>query len=141
MISNKPYLWSPSPIQAYLSNRLTFYGQPKARGGQAALDFLDAGMRQLGVQGQLQDKAIRIELSRGNQLAALERMRSLGEELQRNPFWRVDYAAMLLDAKKGDQARSELKLAADTLAQNKQSDAVKKLLIRIDLLGQKAATI
>ncbi|WP_432695302.1 tetratricopeptide repeat protein [Marinobacterium sp. YM272] len=101
---------------------------------QAALDLLDQGMETLGVQGQLQEKAIEIELSQGHNDVAITRLRSLGAERKFNPSWRIDLAELLMKSGKPDEARKELDRALNDLGTKKRNGFAEKLIARIDAM-------
>lgn len=76
-----------------------------------ALDLLDEGIKRLGVQGQLQEHAIKLLLENNRSAFAAERMLLLGSERNHNVFWRFDYAQLLVKAGRKSDAQLELKRA------------------------------
>lgn len=76
-----------------------------------ALDLLDEGIKRLGVQGQLQEHAIKLLLENNRSAFAAERMLLLGSERNHNVFWRFDYAQLLVKTGRKSDAQLELKRA------------------------------
>lgn len=109
----------------------------KSNGGKKALELLDKGMAQLNILGVLQEKAIEIEILLSNFKMAKERMFLLGKELNYNPFWRVNYASIIL--KSGDKTKTleELEIALEDLSKRKNTPAVKDLLVEIETIKTK----
>jgi len=103
-------------------------------GVEAALTLLDEGMQRLGGLGQLQEKAIEIQLAQENYADAIARMQALGKERKFNPFWRVDLAEMFIKSGDVSAARQALDVAAEELSGVKQRAAVKALLGRIEIM-------
>ncbi|MDD2547302.1 MAG: hypothetical protein PHI55_13630, partial [Burkholderiaceae bacterium] len=104
----------------------------KNGGIDASLHILDEAMKRTGVLGLLQDKAVSLEASRGGYDAAIDRMRKLGIERKYNPFWRVDFAELMVRANRNDEAQHELNLAAAEISNTKKTDAIYQLILRID---------
>jgi len=78
---------------------------------QPAIDLLDEGIQRMGVQGQLQERAIDLLMVHQNHSDALERMQRLGKERKHNVFWRFDYAQLLIKSGEKSDAQNELKVA------------------------------
>ncbi|HHH19100.1 MAG TPA: hypothetical protein ENK86_01120 [Campylobacterales bacterium] len=91
-------------------------------------------MKKLNLLGQLQSKAIAIELQHKNYPPAIERMRLLGKEKNFSPFWRVGLAYLLIKAEQNPQAQKELNIASQDLSKMEASPAKNELLHKIQKL-------
>ena len=101
----------PSPHPGlYIEAANLIYAQ-KAGQFELALKLLDEGIQRLGVQGQLQERAIEILLESKQPEKASERMLYLGKERNYNVFWRFDYAQLLVKSGRISEAQTELKRA------------------------------
>jgi predicted Zn-dependent protease len=98
---------------------------------QAAIGLLDEGIKRLGVQGQLQERAIQLLTENKKLAVAAERMRELGKERNNNVFWRYDYALILIKGEKKLEAQNELKRAARE-AKGLNGSAVEELKFKIE---------
>lgn len=79
-----------------------------------AIALLDSGMNRIGLNPQMQNCAIELELKRSRPQAAIARQRSLKNLLGAGPVWQIDMAELLLaDGKRGAANR----LLADAEAQ------------------------
>lgn len=111
-------------------------------GGQGtleALNILDAGNQKLGLTPQLQQYAIQLELQRNRPDMAVMRMHSLGPMLEDSPDWKVEMAALMLQAGQQKQARDLLDTASGQLESLRKTPARLLLQDRIKLLRKKAS--
>jgi len=97
---------------------------------QPAIDLLDEGIARLGVQGQLQERAIDLLLENKRPAMAAERMLRLGTERNHNVFWRSDYAALLLKTGRQNDAQNEFTRALQE-TKGMDSAAVSELKVKI----------
>lgn len=97
---------------------------------QPAIDLLDEGIARLGVQGQLQERAIDLLLESKRPALAAERMLQLGNERNHNVFWRSDYAALLLKTGRQSDAQNEFTRALQE-TKGMDSAAVSELKVKI----------
>lgn len=103
---------------------------------QLALDLLDEGIQKLGVQGQLQERAIELLMGLNRQPEALDRMVRLGIERNHNVFWQHDYAMLLIKSGRTLDAQAALQRILNE-SKSMGSPAVKELRLKIEQqLGQ-----
>lgn len=100
-------------------------------GIDASLTVLDRGMARLGVIPQLQQAAIELELQRGQQARALERLESLEPLLGEGPEWKVDKGELLMRLGRSAEARPLLAAASSQLARLRNTPARRALAARI----------
>ena len=99
-----------------------------------ALAILDEGTAKLGITPQLQYRAIRLELSRDQPHAALERMRALQPALGQSPEWKVEMGELLLKAGNREQAEAMLNAASGQLISLRNTPARLETLAKINTL-------
>ncbi len=78
---------------------------------QAAIDILDQGMERLGLVPTLQRKAIELELQRGKQQKAIERMQALASVLGEGPKWQLDIARLYVQSNQTERAIQHIEQA------------------------------
>lgn len=111
----------------------------QGEGGIApALAMLDRGMERLGVVPQLQQPALELELLRGREAQALDRLRSLEPALGESPDWKVEMAELLLRTERAGEARAFLASASAQLATLRQTPARRALATRVAALEREA---
>lgn len=96
-----------------------------------ALAMLDRGMLRLGVIPQLQQVAIKLELRRGEDDRALERLESLKSALGDGPDWNVQMAELFVRMEKFGRARRHLSSAKKALRELRETPARTQLAKRI----------
>lgn len=87
----------------------------KSAGIKDALALLDEGIRELGLNPQLQRYAMVLELERDDIQSALDRWYSLGDQLGGTPEWSITLARVLILAGRVDEARLVIRNAKDKL--------------------------
>lgn len=96
-----------------------------------ALAMLDRGMVRLGVIPQLQQYAIELEVRRGQDDRAIERLEALKPALGDGPEWNVQMAEILIRMTKVKQGRRHLSRAKTALRELRETPARTKLTKRI----------
>jgi predicted Zn-dependent protease len=119
----------PNP-GSYLSAAKMF--APKTGGDLTlALAMLDRGIQRLGVIPQLQQYAIELEVRRGEDDRAIERLEALKSALGEGPEWNIQMAELLIRTEKISQAQRHLSTAKNALRDLRQTPARTKLSSRI----------
>lgn len=126
----------PNP-GSYLAAARLLAAQGEA-GIAQALALLDRGMERLGVVPQLQRPAVELELRRGREARALDRLRSLEPALGESPGWKVEVAELLLRMKRTAEARAFLAAASAQIAALRETPARRALAARIATLEREA---
>jgi tetratricopeptide (TPR) repeat protein len=121
----------PSPHPGLYIEAANLVGSTKKDQLQSALNLLDEGIQKIGVQGQLQERAIELLMNQNRQSEALGRMVLLGKERNHNIFWRHDYALLLAKSNKTSEAQAELKRALKE-SRGMSSPAVQELRLKIE---------
>jgi tetratricopeptide (TPR) repeat protein len=104
----------------------------QGEGGAAhAVALLDTGIERLGVIPQLQHVAIELELSRGEEQKALDRLESLRPILGEAPEWKVEMSELLIRMKRSAEAQQLLADASRQLDTLRETPARRELARRI----------
>jgi len=98
---------------------------------EPALNLLDEGIQRIGVQGQLQERAIELLIENKQDNLAIDRMKLLGNERKKNVFWRYDLAQLFMKTGRTAEARTELKRAISE-TKGMESAAVAELRNKIN---------
>lgn len=119
-----------------VANMLAVSGES---GIDEALAILDAGIAKLGLNPQLQHRAIELELDRGRPERALARAEALRPILSDSPEWKTDMAELYLRNGQKNEAKRMLREAAKQLDALRKTPARLRLRERISKLEGKAA--
>ncbi len=101
-----------------------------------ALQVLDKGIKQLGLNPQLQRYAMELEVKRNEPHLALDRWYSLEDQLGKTPRWTMTLGTLLISINRVEEARLALRKAKDQLSKRKSTAAMQVLQRELNRLGK-----
>ena len=129
----------PRPNPSHYISVATMLAASGESGVEGALAILDAGIEKLGLNPQLQHRAIELELAHQRPDRALERGDALRAILGESPEWKADMAELYLANGAKPEARRMLEDAKSQLDGLRKTPARLQLRERIAALEHRAA--
>ncbi len=93
----------------------------------AAISIIDSGIVHLGINPQLQQFAIELELKRNQVDSAIIRQQSLAISTGESPQWHLQMGTLLLIAGRNDDAALELEAASDKIKKKRRTPSLIQL--------------